>query len=159
MPLPDVDSFATLAGPLNQYSSVEDPTTDLPAVADNALRGDAAAMTHSATRGYWVFLYNGSTVTITEADAVWGSSPTYYPTPARTSAGLFTLTFPTTVPYVDSSGTANVNLRRGWANIEGSPLEAHVERTSANVVTVRVYTPSTLAATDPTNFNVVVFMV
>lgn len=156
MPLPDTDDFDTLGGPLNEYSPVEDATTDLPGAADNAARGNVAATTRVLFRGYVAFVWNGSTITIVDRDAVWGNDPSLDPVIVHAGTGVFTLTFPVTVPYVDGSGTANVNLRRALAIVEAFGIFIFPVMLAANEIAISC-TNSSSAFTDPTNKTIVVW--
>ena len=66
---------------------------------------------------------------------MWGSSSGVKPTLARTSAGVYTLTWPTTV--TDQLGAShNVNLRWAKASCEDAAGFFRAKVTSPNVVTV-----------------------
>lgn len=162
MPLPDIDSITSYNGAPNgtliDYSAVEDPNTDQPAAGANAQQASTAMMTRMASRAYCTFTYaSGSSAPVNEHDAVWGTGAPVLPVVARSSAGIFTITWPTTVS--DALGaTRSVNFRRGWPNIEaaGVVLVGYVKRNSANVLQINIVNGSG-TPTDPTGFAVTVF--
>lgn len=143
MPLPDVDDLAALGGTFQNYASVEDPNTDCDAAFFNKNNANNAAMTQTLPRAICTFVGNATTPTDPPSGfvhaAVWGASAPVKPTPARTGAGVYTLTFPTTV--TDELGDSHtVNFRRAHGFAEGSTAyHVQVEVTSANVLTVRVF--------------------
>jgi hypothetical protein len=141
MTLPDVDSLAILGGALQNYAPVEDPTTDLDAGADNKSRCDVAAMTHTLTRTWVNFQAAATTgaMVLVAHDSVWGNTAPVTPTLARTSAGIYTITFPTSV--TDELGVAHTtNLRASWGNSRGGVTQYTADcSASGNVITAYVY--------------------
>jgi hypothetical protein len=160
--LPDVDDLSALGGALNDASPVVDPTTDMPAAAGNVAMADIAAATHTATRAWTRFTLSpgavaSATPVLVSHDSNWGSSPGVAPTFTRTSAGLYTVTWPATVvdqipngaPGFVSSHT--LNIRSAWAGVQTGTVAfvTLAQPTSANIVTLRVFNPTTGAAADP----------
>ncbi len=155
MTLPDVDALSTYGGPLSDYSSVVDPTTDESAVFRNKYAANVAMMTQTAIRAMRSFVgATGATPTDPLTGfvhaAVWGAGPSLKPTLARSATGVWTVTWPTTVSSeltaaLTSQGggvTHNVNLRRAFAQVEcgGTLYHAVAKVTAANVVEVRGFT-------------------
>lgn len=152
MPLPDVDSLASLGGALNNYGvGVLDPTVDRDAAGANPAYADVAAMTHTIMRAWVRFTLNGTATPVLVAhDANWGNAITVQPTLARTTTGTYTSTWPVTVNDEIPSGAPGyvnphtVNIRAGFANIRvgSAAFDVFVIPTSANVVTVKVFNTS-----------------
>lgn len=85
--------------------------------------------------------------------AVWGNATITPPVLARSTTGVFTITLPTTVAdeYDASLGISNpisVNLESGVANMEAAVAACLNVSCSSNVITLRGFNPSTLAASD-----------
>lgn len=170
--LPDVDALATLGGALQDYSPVIDPTRDRPAAGANVGYADAAAATHTVLRGIFRLTWNGAgTPTIAYHDEVWNGSTNGVPNnaapvAARTSTGVATITYPSTV--VDEIGASNpggngnphnVNLQAVVAMVEGgTPLHVQAAVTSANVVTIYLFNTSFVAADATTGVTISVMV-
>ena len=173
MTLPSVDSFQTFGGALVDYAPCEDPSTDRPAAAANQWYADTAAMTQTAIRafvrlsksgaGYSIFLPDVPTSSLTQQAAVWvdgsGVIPfVSWPVVVRVSAGVYTITWPTTV--VDSLGvTQTLNFRCPIAPSfedygSGSHGHARATITAPNQVTLRLFDGTTLLPSDLGNPNV-----
>lgn len=146
MTFPAIDSLDTYGGAKANYAPIVDPTTDRDADDANQAYASTAAMTHTATQAWARFVTSATTPTLAVTnsnDAAWGNSAPDQPTPGRSSTGVFTLTWPTTV--VDELGvTHTVNLRWARASIEGSSLGGFVQCavTAPNVVTVYTFNTS-----------------
>lgn len=120
MTLPSTDTIATYGGLLNNYSPVEDPTTDRDATAANKAYSSIAAATHTVPRAYVVILGHAVTPTVVEHDSVWGNSSAVVPTLARAGTGDITITWPASVTGEDTVLQA-LALKRGLSvNIEGT---------------------------------------
>lgn len=141
MTIPAIDSIDTFGGALNDYVlGVVDPTTDRPASGANQAYAGVAMMTHTAARCWATFVTAATTgaMTIADHDAVWGTSVA--PTPARTSQGIFTLTWPATVAdELDVNHSTNLRVGSLMSISGATALHVQVARTSATVITVRVY--------------------
>lgn len=159
--LPDVDSFSAYGGELANYAPIEDATTDEDASWRNLYAMNVAAMTQTATRAWCAFVGHGTTPTDPASNvhgAVWGNALGVKPTMARSSTGVFTITYPTSVnDELNESHT--VNLKRCWVNVEGATLY-HVQATvtSPNVITVYVFN-SAGAANDGVGVTFSVFAI
>ncbi len=150
MGLPGSSTFGSYGAPYSNASSIENPTTDLPAPLANQFMADCAGMTRTATRAWARFTAAASTgaMTLNDYDTTWGEVFTNVaPVEARSSTGVFTLTFPQTI--TDSLGnTYTVNFRRAAVSVEGSTLYlAQCSVTAANVITCYVFNTS-FAAND-----------
>lgn len=160
MTLPEIDDLATFGGELNNYSPVVDPTTDRDAAAMNIALADVAGMTQTCVRAWAAFVGHGATPTDPASNihgAVWGNTAPVKPTPARTGSGVYTVTWPSSV--TDELGESHtVNLRRGWAQVEGATAYHAQVSFSANVATVRVFDMAG-AANDAVGATIVVFAV
>lgn len=141
MTLPDVDDLATLGGTKTNAHPVEDPTTDLDAAQDNKQRCDVAMMTHTAPRAWARFTAAATTgaMVLVAHDAHWGNTAPVAPVLARSSAGIFTLTFPTSVN--DELAVAHTtNFRGAWGTSRGGATKYTIDviPSSANVLTAYV---------------------
>ncbi len=168
-PLPDIDSLASVGGSLQDYSAVKDPTVERPASGANTAYYDAVAATNTVPRAWARITLNGSATPILVAHAAtWGNALAVAPTPARSTNGLYTVTWPATVndeiPPTSPGGGSNphtVNLRWGNANVRGATIfQSQVDITSANVATLRISPATSGTLTDPgsaTDVDVVVY--
>ena len=139
MTLPDADSLANFGGALSNYLvDPVDPTTDLDASYWNALAATVAMGSRMFPRCEVAFTGASSAPTVSSFEAVWKGATETAPTTARTGAGVFTLTFPTSVnDELAVAHTLNLVSVRGWA--EGSTAYHVQASASANVITVRVF--------------------
>ncbi len=146
--LPDIDALASMGGALKNYANVADVTTDLDAEFDNRSRMQVAMMSHTAIRAWARVTLAATTgaMILVAHDAVWGNTAPVAPTPARTSSGLFTLTWPATVND-ELARVHTVNFRCAFANsrdgtngyiLRAAPTAANIlsltARTDANVL-------------------------
>lgn len=102
--LPASSTYDSLGGTIADYSEIVDPTTDLPAVADNETRANVASMTRTANRAWFTWTNDGSVGTIVSFDSVVGNSAGNYPTINKQATGHWKFTFPASV--VDAFGNA-----------------------------------------------------
>lgn len=156
--LPLIASFDELGGPKTNASSLVDPTTDLDASADNLARYDTAQMSRMSPRAYLRMVWTGSVLTVLAFDSVWGSDASYTPSPSRVSTGIYPVSFPAQVPD-GFGGLLDLNLRAGWVNLENSNLLGNVEVVAPNIISVRIYNTTTATVADPTNKNIVIFLI
>lgn len=144
MSLPDVATLASYGGPKINDEPVEDYLTDEDANDRNNNYADTAAMTHTACRAWVCFLGHATTPTDPTTnvhDSQWnnGNVANTKPVVAKGGTGIYTITYPAS--NVDELGvTKTLNLRRAWANVEGTtPYFVQAQITSPNVITVRVF--------------------
>lgn len=158
MALPSPSDFAAYGGKLKNYTAgIEDPTTDRDAKAVNQALSDLAMMTRMCPRA-WCQFNASNAPTIVSHDAVWGNATLLAPTVARTSAGVFTLTWPASI--IDHLGeTRSVSFRWGDSNVSDSTAKhsVQVKRTSANVATVYTYDAAGAAADISVPVDVVMY--
>lgn len=160
MPLPDIDSIATYNGATNgtivDYSPAEDPQTDQPAAGATAQQATTASGTRTAIRAYCTFVYNGSVVSVTAHDAVWGNGTP--PVVTRQGTGAYLITWPATVSD-PIGGTHTINIRTGWCNIQktaSGAVDLYFARQSANTVLITLLDGSGTLA-DQTNWPIDAF--
>ncbi len=157
MTLPDVDSLTTAGGGLQDYTAVQDPTTDRPAAGANTAYCNEAMATHTLPRAIVRFSPQGSSAPVLAAsgfqwDAVWKAATGTAPVLAHTGTGTHTITFPTTVADEIPAGVPGylaaghtVNFRMAMPSVEpGSTTLWQVSAvvTSPNVVTVTTWSPN-----------------
>ena len=168
MTLPNIDNFLTnYGGPLVNYAPVEDPSTDRDASATNQWYVGVAAMTQTCLRAIAVMgTANVGGVSVPyqllQDWAVWanGSGVNLFgnrPAIVRVSAGVYTFTWPATLP--DPLGvTQTLALGFASAAIQGGALGfQNAVVTAPNVVTVRLW-DTTFAASDIGNPSVLIFV-
>jgi hypothetical protein len=157
MSLPDVDALATYGGALFDYSAPVDPTTDRPASGANQAYNNVAAMTQTACRAWVRLTLNGSATPVLVAHAShWGNAIGVAPTFTRTSAGIYTITWPATVLDFIPNGAPGfatshtVNFRGGWTNVRGATIfQSQVTPTAANIGTLYTSTAGSGTLADP----------
>lgn len=94
MPIPpSALSYEELAGEINDYTTVVDPTTDLPAGASNKERAAVAAMSRMTPQLYVEWTNDGTNGIVTQFDSVVGNSDAYKPTITREALGQWRFTF------------------------------------------------------------------
>lgn len=159
--LPGVAALSTYGGIKSNGSPVEDPTVDEDAAHRNQCFADAAGMTQTACRAWCALVGHGTAPTDPASNvhgAVWGNDVEDKPVCARTSTGLYTITFPATI--TDELGVEQtVNLRHAWASVEGATLYFTTATVTApNVVTLRVFNTS-FALNDAVGVTFTVFAI
>lgn len=174
MTLPDSDTLGTYGGATTDAAPVVNPLTDRPASAVNQAYGSTAMMTRTAIKAWARFTTNNqSTATILSHEEQWAQLMPGTSGPVITgagSAGLLTITYPTTVFDEIPQGSPGSNpghslqLRAAWANVEittGTFLQATAKVTAANVVTVSVWSivSGAFILTDTVGLNVAVYAV
>lgn len=169
MTLPDIDDADTFGGAdlVDYVQAPVDSTTDRGANGVNPLVADVAAMTHTAVRAWAQFTpAGGGAPTVNKSDALWAKTSYTPPTAARTTTGVYTLTWPTQVYDEVPNGAPGyvgphaLNLRGGTCGCAGAGAWlCSVLLTSANVLTVNFYNPTTGALQDPSGlpFNLLAF--
>lgn len=137
--LPDSISYEQLAGPLNDYSDVVDPTTDLPAIASNTTRAGVAAMSRMSERLFVVWTNDGTTATIVDFDSVVGNAAEYRPTITKQNTGHWRLTFSAFVN--DLLGEQRAwNFRYGDGSaLHTSPLHVQCKKIAPNIMDVYIW--------------------
>lgn len=157
-PLPESSAIDTYGGALTDYRPVTDPTTDRPAASMNKALCDVAMMTHVSVRAFVRFTGAATTgaLVLQYHDAQWGSTPAVAPTLARTSAGVYTITFPATVSD-ELNGSHTLALRGAWANLRQFYGFARIADVSANLVTVNTYGIVSGGLIDMTGLTIDVF--
>lgn len=164
MSLPDTDSLPTFGGALKDYSPVVDATTDRAAAGANQAYADTAFASHLVPRcAARVTLSSGAPVLVSR-DEGWNNGLNAVPAYARTTNGIYTATYPTTVmdeipaglPGYNAAGHI-LNLRYAWAiALVGTGSTGWVDCkavvTAANVITLYFYLLSAgvPALADPT---------
>lgn len=121
-------------------------THDASAAFVNLVRWNLAGLGQGAGRAWVLAGYSGGTFSITAQGNAWQGAA---PTPARTGAGVYTLTYAAT--YADADGVevatnligASVSAKAGTV-----PLVGDWSITDGRIVTVRLFRASTEAATD-----------
>lgn len=159
--LPGVDSLSSYGGVKINDAPVEDSSTDEDANHRNLYAANVAGLTQTACRAIYRFKGKASSppddATANVHFNVWGNGVSVKATTARTTTGVFTLTYPSTV--TDELGvTHSVNLVDGWGNANGSTAyHVQVEITSPNVATVRVFDMAGVAS-DAVGVTIAVFL-
>lgn len=150
MTLPDADSLSTYGGPYANYGvGPVDPTTDLDANLFNKMAATIAMASRMVDRCEVAFTWNGASLSLSSWEAVWKGKTVTAPVLARSAAGTYTVTFPTSVQdELLVFHTLNFTSAFGWA--QGSTAYDVQAQGSGNVLTLYVFnTSGTL--TDPTN--------
>lgn len=137
--LPESLSYNELGGTKQDYSPVSDATTDRAANEINLTTAATSAMSRTALRGRVRFTTASTTggLVLNGWETVWKGETATLPLLARSTAGVFTITFPTSV--VDEAGESHlVNIKDVVAGSETITVLASAVVTSANVITVTV---------------------
>lgn len=153
--LPDTASADTFGGTFANEDAVVDPETEVDASYFNRMIVQLVMGSYTATRARARCTVSGGVVTLAEHSAVWGDTAPVAPTAARTSAGLFTLTWAATYDDLQATPEAHsVNIRFPEASAykSGAAMITNVRRTAANVLEVTTYDDAG-AATDPDEFT------
>jgi len=151
--LPSSLSYAELAGPINDYSDVVDPTTDLPAEVSNIERAAVAAMSRMVPRLYVEWSNDGTVGTVLDFDSVVGNSDAYKPTFTKVGTGIWRLTFSAYV--TDLMGNSQAwNFRHATSEARSSsPLHLQSIRAAANIIDVYIWSLPTANANDATTLR------
>lgn len=137
MSLPENSSIATYGFPKVNYSSPIDPSTDVDMDLLNIAMTDTAAMTRTVDRG-WIRMSlaaSSGALVLNSWDTVWKESTPTLPVLARSSTGVFTVTFPTTVEDA-LENTYSVNLKGCSSGLTESCGGLFGCSVSVNVITI-----------------------
>lgn len=127
-------------------SAVRSAVHDAGADFANLVRWNLAGLGQSAPRAWVLAGYSGGTFAIAAQGNAWQGAA---PTPARTGAGVYTLTYAAT--YADADGVEVATNLIGaivCPKAGANPLTCDWNITDGRVVTVRLFRASTEAATD-----------
>ena len=142
--LPGQATLGNYGGVKVDYAPSVNGATDRDATPVNQAFQDVAAMTLTSVRAYVAWYYASSTVTIVSCNAEWGNTP---PTITRTSTGVYTVTWPTTITD-DLGNVVPVVMYHGWGTLEGAIQQyCSPQMTSPNVATAFCWNSS--GAVDP----------
>lgn len=140
--LPDTISYDDVGGTKSDYTAPVNAATDRSASDINIAFVNAAMLTRTGNRGWIRFTTDGSGVPSligpTSWQAVWKANTSAQPVAAKSTTGVMTFTFPTTV--VDEMGeshTLNIQLAQGQSETNGCFVACSC---SVNVITVRTFT-------------------
>lgn len=145
----DAKDLSDYGGARQDAYPVNDPTTQVSAAYLNRALEDLAQLTRMAPKAIirWTGTNTTGAVTLNSADVrtLWGNGLSYAPAVAKVgSTGQYTVTFPTT--YTDGLGEVEVFNAYGASVSSGGgtsgALQAGIELTSANVITLYLYDKS-----------------
>ena len=146
MPAPDRDTISTYGGPYNDYSPAIDPTTDASSAGFNPMLSNVAMMLNVAPRAWVRFQPQGSsTPLLTSHWAMWGTGSSVAPVIARTTTGIYTVTWPTVVQdqvpqgYLGFVGNHTTNLLASMGQTEGATFFMVQGSASGNVGTYHIF--------------------
>ncbi|GAC1540151.1 MAG: hypothetical protein NVS3B10_30310 [Polyangiales bacterium] len=147
------------AGFVDYLVAAVDPTTDQPAAAYNQSAADVASMTQTPVKAWAVVALAGAGApTLVSHNAMWGNAPGVAPTVARSSAGVWTVTWAATqTDPLAVVRTLNFTMAHGGFDGAALPGLVNVSKTGPNVVTIYGFGFTGTAATDLTG-NVKVFV-
>jgi hypothetical protein len=133
-----MSSLNTYGGIRENYAPILNPSTDYDANQIDEANADVAACTRTVSRGRIKLTLASTTpgLILNDWETVWKESTDTLPILARSSTGVFTITFPTSV--VDVLGVVrSVNIRfSSVGNVEGATGLAFTSP-SVNVITLR----------------------
>lgn len=118
--LPDVDSFATYGGLIQNYAQIEDPSTDRDGPSASIAYMNVAALTQTCVKAWARVTLAASTgaMILLSNDGVWPNIVGNQPAMLRNSAGNFTFTWPTTL--LDANGVSHtLSFRAATCTVEG----------------------------------------
>lgn len=148
MALPDKDDFASLAGKLNDYTTVVDPTTDLPSNASNTTRADVSGMTRIIDRVYVKWTNDGTDATVLDFDSVVGNAASLRPTITKIGTGHWRFTWaPSLTNLLGEEVFWNFREGRGHA-AHNEPIHVQAKRYSPNVIDVYMWNLPAATAND-----------
>ncbi len=130
-------TITSYGGPYDDAGPVENPQTDFAAESANYLLEDSAQMTNTAIRAMVSFAPAATDPVVVDHDSLWGSGDAQKPTIARGIAGIYVVTWPTTM----TDGLDEVEtlaLRYAFCELQTeSNYTARIASRSANAVIVR----------------------
>ncbi len=124
---------------------VRQPDRDVGAAAFNLLCWQAAGAGVVGALAWALLTWDGAALSLAAGGEAWDSDGLVVPTVARSSAGVYVVTYAATYPDADGIATTT-SLCAGQATPQSaSPLLATVELTNAHAATVRVWNLSAIA--------------
>lgn len=153
--LPSSLSYEELAGSINDYSEVVDPTTDLPADASNMTRAAIAAMSRMCPRVYLEWTNDGTDALISDFDSVVGNAQSNQPTIAKQATGQWRFTFSAFV--TDFLGNSQPwNFRHAEACALDGLVTLHIQtfRVAPNIIDVYIWQLPGAIADDGAGTNI-----
>jgi hypothetical protein len=154
MSLPDKSNIANYGGSRTNGTAKVNPRTDVGAEDVNPLINDVGMLSVLGWRVWYAFSWTGTVIAVTGNDEMWNGTSGYVaPLGARTSAGIYTITYPTTVldfiGSTDPSGgiVHTLSLRAAQAHDRNSGTTSYSVSaipTSGNIITVYLRTGGAL---------------
>ena len=137
---------------LSDAQPVEDPSTELSADYYERMAEDVAQCTRTAKRAILVFTTSsGATANPVRTQTCWGDTLSYAPVITRSSAGVYTLTYPASF-FDGLNQTETVSFFAAHGQVSSLTEDGYVRCTvSGAVINVRVYNSSTNALSDFTS--------
>jgi len=156
MALPDIDSFASLAGKLNDYSDVVDPTVDLPADAGNTTRANVAGMTRMLERVFVIWSNDGTDGTVAVFDSVIGNDAALYPVITKIGTGHWRMTW--TPGVIDMLGRETAwSFRHALGEaLHSEPIKVQCVKTQPNAIDVYMWVLPAATANDVAGVSLLV---
>lgn len=156
---PDLPSADTFGPALIDYDAIEDPQTDLSSAAWNLVRAQLAAISQTAVKA-WVHVTVAAGVATLESHGASWDETGNLPTVSRSSAGVYTITWPTSVNDFQAAPEAHaVTLKTVLATVStysGTTatllVDAYVQGNARSVVVTTKTTAG--AAADVTHLHV-----
>jgi hypothetical protein len=147
--LPDTADLDTFGGTFEDFDGVVDPQTELAARYYNRLTTQAAAVSHTASRAMARCSITGGSIALEDHDAVWGATESVEPTPARSGAGDYTVTWAASYDDLQDDPeehTVSIRFADGQGYKSGAARIVNIYRVSATQVAIKAYDAAGVAA-------------
>lgn len=156
---PETPDLSTFGAPYLDADAVVDPETEMAASAMNLLATQVVATGHTAPRAWALCTISGGVITLADHDAVWGSGAGVAPVAARSSAGVYTVTWASAYDDLQDVPESHSTILRaavasGYAAAGARIVNGYLS--SAIVATVKAYDAAGVAA-DVDTFTVTVW--
>lgn len=144
--LPDILSDSNCGLPKSNRTFVVNPTTDVSYDEFESIAVGTMAMSHTAFRAHVYVDADATTPALLDHDAVWGGTAGVAPALARSSAGVYTLTWDSAYDDLNPTPARQVshstNIRFAHVSIAEATAGFIAYTFTANVLTVRTWNSS-----------------
>lgn len=146
---PETPDLSTFGAPYLDADAVVDPETEMAAAAMNLLATQVVATGHTAPRAWARCTISAGVITLADHDAVWGSGGGVAPTAARSSAGVYTVTWAASyddLQDVPESHATSLRALNATGHAAAGARIVNASLTSAVVASVKAYDAAGAAA-------------